>query len=100
MAILYNSQNVREFFIVLNGGGRSWKAITFADKTDRNGEYKLEILNEIDNTKQVLAMASLHKHSNIGEAIDNGAFYLFDGNENYDKSDVVFYEHPRFNVNE
>jgi len=98
MAILYNSENAREFFILLNGGGRSWKTISFADKLDRNGEYKLEILNEIDDTRQVLAVASLHKFSNIGEAIDKGSFYLFDENENSDKSDVKFYEHPAFEV--
>jgi peptide subunit release factor RF-3 len=90
--ILDASENAREFFVQLLGGGRSWKTISFADKLDRNGEYKLEILNEIDEKRQILAIGSLYRFSNIGEAIDKGAFYLYDDNENYDKSDVKLYE--------
>lgn len=93
LAILNKSENVREFFILLNGNGRSWKAITFADKTDKSGNYKLDILNESDESRQVLAVSSLNnrKFTNIGLAIENGAFFLFDDNENHDKSDVELY---------
>ena len=93
VAILDKSENVREFFIEFIGGGRSWKAITFADKLDSKGNYKLEILNEIDDTRQVLAIGSLNntRFTNIGLAIERGAFYLWDDNENYDKSDVELY---------
>ena len=93
IAILDKSENVREFFILLNGNARSWKTITYADKLDRNGNYKLEILNEIDDTKQVLSLANMYneKYTNIGLAIKQGSFYLFDDNENYDKSDVKLY---------
>ena len=90
--ILDASENAREFFISCNGCCRSWKTISLADKTDRFGRYKLEILNEIDDTRQTLALASLFKHSLIGEAISKGAFYLYDGNENHDKSDIKLYE--------
>ncbi len=91
--ILDVSENAREFFILCNASGRSWKTISLADKLDRFGHYKLEILNEIDDTRQVLALASLFKHSLIGEAISKGAFYLYDNNENHDKSDVKLYEY-------
>jgi len=91
--IIYASENAREFFIQLNHGARSWKTMSLADKLDRFGRYKLEILNEIDETRQVLALASLFKYSLIGEAISKGAFYLYDDNENDDKSDVKLYEY-------
>lgn len=92
--ILDTSENAREFFILLNGCGRSWKTISLADKVDRLGCYKLEILNEIDDTRQILSLGSMmnEKYTNIGWAIKRGAFYLYDDNENHNKSDVKLYE--------
>lgn len=90
--ILNASENAREFFVNILGGGRSWKTIFLSSKKCRNGMYKFDILNEIDNSRQVLAAASLPYFSNIGEAIERGAFYLYDNNENHDKSDVKLYE--------
>lgn len=91
--IIEHSENVREFFIAINGGGRSWKLITHSMKKDRFGRNKLLIANEIDNTTQVLSISSVMnpKYSNIPSAIRCGAFYLYDNNENHDKSDVIYY---------
>jgi len=73
-----NDGGTLECFIELNGGGRSWKTITFADKNDKNGNAKFEILNEIDESRQVLTEKNLFntKHTNIGDAINKGAFYF------------------------
>jgi len=59
-----------ECFISLNGGIRSSKDIYFNDK-------KFEIRNCIDDTQQELTEKELHTESNIGEAIDKGAFYIY-----------------------
>lgn len=66
-----------EFFILLNGGGRSWKTLGFAAQNDRNGNSKIEILNEIDESRKVLTQENLFnpKYSNIGTAIKEGSFY-------------------------
>lgn len=61
-----------EFFVALNGGLRSSKIIEY--DTHRR---KFEILNEIDNTQQVLTENQLFTESNIGEAILKEAFYQY-----------------------
>lgn len=93
--ILDNSENVREFFIELAGGARSWKRLTNIDKQDRHGFYKIEVYNEIDDSKQVLCRRNLMsaQYNSIYSAIRCGSFYLYDNNENHDKWDVQFYEY-------
>lgn len=67
-----------EFFISLSGGAiRSSKNIEYAEKVDKNGENKFSIINEIDNTEQILSADELFTHSNIGKAILNGGFYQY-----------------------
>lgn len=63
-------------FVMLNGGGKSWKTITYSPQCDRHGNNKFEILNEIDETRQVLTEKNLfnEKFTNIGKAIENGSF--------------------------
>lgn len=59
-----------EFFISLAGGMlRSSKTITITEKG------KFEILNEIDSTIEILTEKQLWTKSNIGKALDSGAFY-------------------------
>lgn len=61
-----------EFFICLNGGGRSSKYLDFDGK-------HFSITNEIDGTKQKLLPKNLfnRKLTNIGYAIENGSFYAY-----------------------
>lgn len=68
-----------EFFISLaNGFIRSSKNIDFDDSTDKNGEYRFNILNEIDDTEQILSEKQLFTvASNIGKAIKQEAFYMY-----------------------
>lgn len=74
---LKNADEPLEFFIAMNFGTRSSKTITCADELDDNGEYKLEILNQIDDTVQILSIDELDKETNIPEAIKKGSFYVF-----------------------
>ena len=69
---ILNCPETKEFFIQLRGF-RSWKQISF-DGTD-----KFYILNEIDNTEQVLTEKELFdkNKTNIGEAITKGAFFHY-----------------------
>jgi len=62
----------KEFFILLNGGIRSGKSILY--NTD---DRMFEILNEVDDTEQILSENELFDEgeSNIGEAILAGSFY-------------------------
>lgn len=62
-----------EGFISLNGGLRSSKTIQYMPVQD-----KFWILNEIDDTEQELTSDELSTESNIGEAIQKGAFYLYE----------------------
>lgn len=66
-----------EFFVQLNYGVRSWKVIGYAAKNDRNGNSKFEILNEIDESRQILTEKNLFnpKCTNIGTAIQQGSFF-------------------------
>ena len=72
-------QGSHDYHIVLNGGLRSSKYIEFSDE----GFF---ILNLIDDTEQVLSEADLFDHAktNIGKAMEKGAFYL-DGS-NFERS--------------
>lgn len=64
----------KEFFILLNGGLRSSKTISY------DGDNTFYVLNEIDDTEQVLTEQELMNNdlTNIGKAINNGAFYQYD----------------------
>ena len=66
-----------EFFVELNHGVYSWKTIGYAAEDDRYGNPKLEILNEIDDSRQVLTEKNLFNErlTVIGRAINNGSFY-------------------------
>lgn len=66
-----------EFFVLLNPCARSWKTLNYADKLDRHGNYKIEILNDIDDSRQVLTEKNLfnRKFTNIGYAMKNGSFF-------------------------
>ena len=57
----------KDFFILLNYGLRSSKAMSY------DGDNTFYVLNEIDDTEQELMNNDL---TNIGKAINNGAFYL------------------------
>lgn len=61
----------RDFFIQLNGGIRSSKAIEFHSDAEI-----FEIFNFIDDTDQLLTEEELFTESNIGKAITKGALYL------------------------
>lgn len=64
----------RDFFILLNGGLRSSKHISY------DGTSTFWVLNLIDDTEQELSDAQLmdRDYTNIGYAIERGAFYLDD----------------------
>lgn len=57
-----------EFCILLNFGAISYKSIAMYGN-------KFDIWNAIDDTWQTLSENGLYKKSNIGEAIDMGAFF-------------------------
>ena len=63
----------KDFFILLHFGLRSSKAISF------DGDNTFYVLNEIDGTEQELTEQELMSSdiTNIGKAINNGAFYLY-----------------------
>lgn len=64
----------KDFFILLHFGLRSSKAISF------DGDNTFYVLNEIDDTEQELTEQELMNNdlTNIGKAINNGVFYLYD----------------------
>lgn len=61
----------REFVVTLEGGAVSRKLLGQGDK-----EGSIYVLNMIDDTEQELMPNELYTQSNIGKAIDSGAFYL------------------------
>lgn len=63
---------VKDFFILLNYGLRSSKVMSY------DGDNTFYVLNEIDDTEQELTEQELMNNdlTNIGKAINNGAFYL------------------------
>ena len=68
-------ENKHDYFILLNGGLRSSKFVDVDDKCE-----KFYIMNEIDGTEQELSESEIMDRdiTNIGYAIENGAFYCFD----------------------
>ena len=60
----------KEFVLMLEGGVRSSKVLGLGD------EGTIYILNMIDGTEQELLPNQMYTESNIGKAIDAGAFYL------------------------
>lgn len=72
LKIILADGETKDFFILLNFGLRSSKAISF------DGDNTFYVLNEIDGTEQELTEQELMNSdiTNIGKAINNGAFYL------------------------
>ena len=64
-----------ECYIALQGGARSSKIIQL--DCVRNGVPVYEVFNEIDDADQLLKEPELWTLSNIGEALDKGALYLY-----------------------
>ena len=63
----------RDFCIILNGGVFSRKEIMlYCDN-------KIDVFNSIDGTFQTLTKKSIYSRSNIGKAIDSGAFFYMVG---------------------
>lgn len=72
VAVCYDDEP-RDFFIVLAGGAvRSSKSIQLRE----NGK-SFYVLNENDGSRQVLNAKSLYTRSNIGEAMEKGAFFMY-----------------------
>ena len=60
-------------YISLGGGiCRSSKSVFYDPEKE-----VFSVINEIDDTEDILTAEELHTKSNIGEAIDNGAFYQY-----------------------
>ena len=71
---LYDDKSVADFFIMLNGGLRSSKRVTYFPDTDT-----YDILNEIDDSYQEdLTEEQLRNETHIIYAIENGAFYKYE----------------------
>jgi hypothetical protein len=64
-----------ECYIALQGGARSGKIIQL--DCVRDGVPVYEVFNEIDDVEQLLKEPDLWTLSNIGEALDKGALYLY-----------------------
>ena len=66
---------VHDYFILLNGNARSSKFVDYSPESN-----KFHIINEIDNSKQVLCEKNLfnRKHTNIGYAIQQGSFFSYE----------------------
>lgn len=62
-----------EGFILLKGGIRSSKSMC------KIGDDQYSIINEVDDTEDILTLEELNDKSiiNIGYAITNGAFYIY-----------------------
>ncbi len=60
----------QEFFILLDGGLRSSKSISYNQRSK-----KFLVHNYIDSTTQRLTSRQLHTQSNIGRAILKGRFF-------------------------
>ena len=71
---VYDDKSVAEFFIMLNGGFRSSKRVTYFPNTDT-----FDVLNEIDDSYQEdLTEEQLRNETHIVYAIENGAFFKYD----------------------
>ena len=70
----YNEKSVAEFFIMLTGGLRSSKRVTYFPYTDT-----YDVFNEIDDSYQEdLTEEQLRNETYIVFAIENGAFYKYE----------------------
>ena len=72
--ILKDAERI-ECYIALQGGARSSKIIQL--DCARNGVTVYEVINEIDDTEQLLKESELWTLSNIGDALDEGSLYLY-----------------------
>lgn len=63
-----------ECFVMLNFGLRSSKSVTFAD-TKGGNDY--EVLNEIDDSEEVIEHDKLMDSFPIGKALKYGALYAY-----------------------
>lgn len=71
---VYNNKSVAQFFMLLNGGLRSSKRVTYFPDTDT-----YDVINEIDYSYQDdLTQEQLRNETHIVYAIENGAFYKYD----------------------
>ena len=61
-----------DVYITLNGGGRSSKTITYKEK-----ENEFNIHNDIDDSFQTVPEDKLEEETNIVEAIEKSALYLY-----------------------
>ena len=78
LEIVFASRKSHHFFIQLDGA-RSWKTISREDfDYDKDGDYKLYIRNEIDDTAQIITKDGLKRCTNIVQAITDGNFYQLD----------------------
>jgi hypothetical protein len=69
---LLKDEDPQDFCILLAGGAiRSSKSIMLT----KSGRFN--VVNEADDTEQTLTGQQLYTHSNIGEAMDKGAFYKY-----------------------
>lgn len=69
----YNEKNIDEFFVMLNGGLRSSKRVTYFPETNT-----YDVLNEIDDSYQEdLTEEQLRIETHIIYAIENGAFFKY-----------------------
>lgn len=91
--ILVHSENVREFYVTLNNGAKSWKNLTFCNRKDRYGRRCIVVHSELDDLTRTYTIKNLmgDKYTCIASAIRCGSFYLYDNNENHDKSDIKYY---------
>lgn len=60
-----------EFYVLLKGGLRSSKCISF----DEDDNY--EVLNEIDDSEEIIPHDELMQSFPIGEAISRGSFFCW-----------------------
>lgn len=66
-------ENALDCFIALCGGAlRSSKNVYWA-----SGDKYFSVINEIDDSEQILSEQELFTQSNIGEAIKNGCFFAY-----------------------
>lgn len=71
MQNINKGEGMLDCFVLLNGGLRSSKSITFS------GNDSYEVLNEIDDTTEIIEHNKLISSFPIGEAIQKGAFYAY-----------------------
>jgi len=71
---LYNEKEIAEFFILLNGGLRSSKRITYYSDTNT-----FDVHNEInDSFQDDLSIEQLENETHVVLAINNGAVFKYE----------------------